>query len=128
MTDLETQTELETQIPSKKKKRVRGNAIDKLARATARRVRDDSTRLSDALFERALKGDVNCTKLLVALIERVPPPTRKHRSIALEWANSPEWTGPNPVANWDDEEVEAEAELNATTFVSAMLRRDSQPE
>lgn len=77
------------------KKRTRGDAITRLCKAISRNVRDNSDTLAATLFERALQGDVNCTKLLVALIERLPPPKpRKVRSMAAELANSPQWTGP----------------------------------
>jgi hypothetical protein len=102
MTDQETESKTQTETkPSKKKKRVKGNAIDRLAKATARKVRDESAELSDALFKRALAGDVNCTKLLVTLIEKLPPPKCKYRSIAEEWAKSPEWEP--PVAGGDSD-------------------------
>jgi hypothetical protein len=111
MTNQETPIESKTQIKtpqSKKKKRVRGNAIDRLAKATARRVRDRSAELSDALFNRALEGDVSCAKLLVTLVEKCPPPKRRFRSLALEWANSSEWKDPEDNADADGENLEAD--------------------
>lgn len=105
MTDQETAIEstAATQSKKKKQKRVRGTAIDRLAKAVAKSVRDRSTELSDALFKRALEGDVCCAKLLVTLIEKLPPPKRKFRSIALEWANSPAWKDPNENVDADGE-------------------------
>jgi hypothetical protein len=108
MTDLETEIESPAPIsPKPKPKRVRGNAIERLTRATARHVRDNSDNLANALFAQALKGDVNCTKLLVALIEKIPPRKRKRKfkSIALEWANSPEWKGPEYDGEADETQV-----------------------
>lgn len=111
MTDLETASESATQIKttqSKKRKRVRGNAIERLVKATARNVRERTAELSDALFNRALEGDVNCTKLLVTLIEKLPPPKRKFRSIATEWANASEWKDPEVDADAQGEDFEAD--------------------
>jgi hypothetical protein len=93
--------------PKSKTKRVRGNAIARLAKATAHKVRNNSDQLSDALFKRAMEGDVNCTKFLLTLIEKCPERKRKHRSMATELANSPEWKGPwrdAPAENYDDSE------------------------
>ena len=97
---IETESTIEPNIaavklPKSKTKRVRGNAVTRLAKATARNVRDNSDKLSDALFKRAMEGDVSCTKLLLTLIEKCPPKRkRKQRSMATELANSPEWKGP----------------------------------
>ena len=113
MTDLETEIESPAPIsPKPKTKRVRGNAIEKLTKATARYVRRNSDELAKALFTRALEGDVNCTKLLVSLIEKAPPPKTNFRSIALEWANSPEWKGPESDAEADAGNFEAETQVN----------------
>jgi len=75
-------------------KRTRGDAITRLCKATARNVRDHSELLANTLFARAIAGDINCTKLLVSLIEKLPPPKMKYRSLALELASQPEWKGP----------------------------------
>jgi hypothetical protein len=76
------------------KKRIRGDALQRLAKASARKVRDNSEEIIGALLGRVLAGDVSCAKLLVTLIERLPPRKKKFRSIATEWANSPEWEPP----------------------------------
>jgi hypothetical protein len=62
-------------------KRVRGNAVTRLSKAVARQVRDNSDDLARRLFLRAFEGDVNCSKLLVTLIEKIPSrkPRRKQR-------------------------------------------------
>lgn len=106
-TTIETEPTIELQTAGKAskappKKRVRGNAVTRLAKATARIVRDNSDKLSDALFKRALEGDVNCTKLLVALTEKCPQKKRKHKSMALLLANSPQWKGDWPKAPEDE--------------------------
>ena len=94
--------------PKSKTKRVRGDAVTRLAKATARNVRNNSDQLSDALFKRAMEGDVSCTKLLLTLIEKCPEKKRKQRSIAMELANSPQWKGPwpGPRANEDFDDSE----------------------
>ena len=90
------------------KKRIRGNAITRLCKASAKTVRENSEKFAQSLFEGALKGDVSCAKLLVTLIEKTPPPRqRKLRSMALELANSPQWTGPPPKTDdLDDDSFE----------------------
>jgi hypothetical protein len=115
MTDLETEIESPTPIASEpKKKRVRGDALKRLTKATARYVRHNSDELAKALFTRALEGDVSCTKLLVSLIEKAPPPKTDFRSIALEWANSPAWKDPHDEADDDGENLEARVEGEST--------------
>jgi hypothetical protein len=129
MTDQETSTEPETKLETpqpQKKKRVRGNAIDRLAKATARSVRDRSAELSDALFKRALEGDVNCTKLLVTLIEKLPPPKRKYRSIALQWANSPVWQDPEHNAD-AGEDIESDEAFLADALALVGDRSENDP-
>lgn len=106
MPDSKTKTKSESSIKaskSKSQKRTRGNAVTRLAKATARNVRDNSERLSDALLNRALEGDVSCTKLLLTLIEKCPEKKRKFRSMAEELANAAQWQGGWPKArNFED--------------------------
>jgi hypothetical protein len=103
MPDQEIKTETADKSPKPKPKRTRGDAVTRLARETARNVRDKSNELSDALFRRALEGDVNCTKLLLLFIEKCPPRKRKRRSMAAELANAPQWQGDwPPVGDVDD--------------------------
>ena len=99
MPDSKTKTEsVIATAKSKSKKRVRGNAVTRLAKATARNVRDKSEELSAALVNRALEGDVSCTKLLLTLIEKCPEKKRKFRSMAEELANAAQWQGDWPKA------------------------------
>lgn len=119
-------TETPTEAPkSAKKKRVRGNAIENLVKASARRVRDQSEEIADALVDRVIKGDVNCAKLLVTLIEKLPPPKSKHRSIALQWLKSGPWKDPSaagtlPVDEDEDGESKALDALLGEEFLSAL--------
>jgi len=111
MPDSKTKTESAIlTAKAKPKKRVRGDAVARLAKATARNVRDKSEQLSAALVNRALEGDVSCTKLLLTLIEKCPEKKRKFRSMAEELANAAQWQGdwpkarPNPEDFADDDE------------------------
>jgi hypothetical protein len=91
MPDSETKTEsVIATAKSKSKKRVRGNAVTRLAKATARNVRDKSEELSAALVNRALEGDVSCTKLLLTLSRNA---LRKNANSGAWQRNSP--TRPN---------------------------------
>jgi hypothetical protein len=78
------------------KKRIRGDAITRLCKGISRNVRDNSDQLANTLFERALAGDVNCTKLLVALIEKLPPPRSRGKSAITKFLDrlefGPQWT------------------------------------
>ena len=89
----DSKTKTESAIPtakSKPKKRVRGDAVARLAKATARNVRDKSEELSAALVNRALEGDVSCTKLLLTLSRNA---LRKNANSGAWQRNSP--TRPN---------------------------------
>ena len=87
----ETDAETEPSAP----KRKRGNAIRTLRKASARLVRNNSTKIAAKLLAKTLEGDVQCAKLLVALIQLNPPPKLKdtpaYRSWAEEWENELKW-------------------------------------
>jgi hypothetical protein len=121
----DSKTKMESVIAtakSKSKKRVRGNAVTRLAKATARNVRDKSEELSAALVNRALEGDVSCTKLLLTLIEKCPEKKRKFRSMAEELANAAQWQGdwpkarPNP-EDFDDSDEYLSVQVPAPTQI-----------
>lgn len=98
--------ENKAQIDAPKKKRSRGDAITRLCKAISRNMRDNSDDLAEKLFDRALEGDVNCTKLLIALIERLPKPkSRKVDRLLLELAKEPEWKGPPELDPCDECEL-----------------------
>jgi hypothetical protein len=117
-------TETPTEAPKPaKKKRIRGDAITRLAKESASQVRDKSEKIIDALVGRVLEGDVNCTKLLVMLIERLPPPKRKHHSMALQWVKSGPWRGPEGTRSIPMNEEEEDEETNhvlGKEFVTAL--------
>jgi hypothetical protein len=95
-----------------KPKRIRGNAIQRLRKASARTLRDNSSRIANALLERALVGDVSSAKLLVTFVEK--PKARKvkkkRRNLAAELAAQPQWVGPpadsDDAETWGDPEFE----------------------
>ena len=114
--------ETPTEAPKPKKKRIRGDAITRLARASSSKVRDKSEEIIDALVRRVIEGDVNCAKLLVTFIERLPPPKHKYRSAALELLKSGPWQKPAAtgcVPLEDDESKELEQRLGKD-FVDAL--------
>jgi hypothetical protein len=75
-------------------KRIRGNAIHRLAKATSQAVLQHTDQIAKALCDRALTGDISSVKLLLDLIEKLPPPApRKQKSMAALLANSPPWKG-----------------------------------
>ena len=90
--------EKEQERNPKLKKRVRGDALTRLCKASARTVRENSGAIVKSLYDGVLQGDVSCAKLLVVLIEKLPPP--KPRSYQwkkiLDLAKGPQWTGPLP--------------------------------
>ena len=94
--------EREAEENPKARKRVRGDALTRLCKASARTVRENSPKIIDSLYQGVLQGDVSCAKLLVVLIEKLPPPKprrEKHnRTLEMirELKNAPEWTGPLP--------------------------------
>jgi hypothetical protein len=57
----------EPEQPKLKRQRVRG--VTKLYRACEKILRNDGDRVADALFQRALEGNVSSAKLLIKIIE-----------------------------------------------------------
>ena len=91
------------------KKRVRGVALTRLCKASARTVRNHSSEIVASLYKGVLEGDVSCAKMLVTLIEKLPPPKpreKKRPSIALLLENSPQWTRPLPSEQDDPHEYD----------------------
>ena len=101
--------EREQEESPKTKKRVRGDALTRLCKASASTVRENSSQIIDSLYKGVLKGDVSCAKLLVVLIEKLPPPAprrEKHNTnfdMVGELINAPRWTGP-PLSELPDPE------------------------
>lgn len=80
-------------------KRVRGIAIERLSKACAKKVRDNSEKIAESLFDHTLEGNVNCAKLLVSLIKeeeprKTPDGIGPGSSLALELAAEPQCEGP----------------------------------
>jgi len=74
---------------------------ERLQRHAARLVMQNSGTLSDALLEKAKKGDVSSIRLLIRLAERKRPrakPVKKPRGLtwAQQLALDPPWQGPIP--------------------------------
>jgi hypothetical protein len=66
--------------PSKPtKKRVRGTAGQRLAKAASRVLRDNGDKIVQTLYERTLNGDVRSGRLLLAFMKklRAPRPRKK---------------------------------------------------
>ena len=94
-----------------KKKRVRGGALENLVKASADEVRDNCEEIAKALVKRVVAGDVNSARLLLALIDKLPKPKRKHKSIALQWLKSGPWQGPSATGDDDIEDEEMDERL-----------------
>lgn len=62
-----------------KKKRVKGTASQRLAKAASRVLRDNSDKIVQTLYERTLAGDVRSGRLLLTFMKRLraPQPRRK---------------------------------------------------
>jgi len=108
--------------PSKpeKKKRVRGGAMENLVKASADQVRDHCQQIAEALVKRVIAGDVNSARLLLALIDKLPKPERKHQSIALRWLKSGPWQGPPSTEDNEDNEDKETNELLGEEFTTAL--------
>jgi hypothetical protein len=63
-----------TATPTAAPKRVRGDGIKRLAKASARALRDNGDGITKKLLGKALRGDVSCARLLIALAEKKTPP------------------------------------------------------
>lgn len=110
-----TEEKTEPKEAKNPRKRVRGHALTRLCKDSANTVLEKSSELVESLYKGALEGNVSCAKLLVALIEKLPPPKprrKKQRSIALELANCPPWTGPLPSEMDDLEDQDDQFELS----------------
>ncbi len=105
---------------SEKKGRVRGSAMENLVRASADQVRDHCQQIAQALVKRVIAGDVNSARLLLALIDRLPRPERKHQSRPLQLLKGGPWPGP-PFAEDDEDDEDNEAkELLDKEFTTAL--------
>ena len=72
-------------------------------------MRNHSSEIVASLYKGVLEGDVSCAKMLVTLIEKLPPPKpreKKRPSIALLLENAPQWTGPLPSEQDDPDEYD----------------------
>jgi hypothetical protein len=79
-----------------REKTARKSGAERLRQAADRRVGRNSKKLADLLTEKALKGDLASTKVLVGLAERKKPsqePAKKRRgpSLAEQLAAEPQW-------------------------------------
>lgn len=63
---------IESETPKAIKKRVRGDPMARLARASARVLRDNSDAIVKAVFDNAIVGNTASAKLLLALVDKVP--------------------------------------------------------
>jgi len=117
MTDKTETQDPATETTSPKPKRVRGDAVKRLYKATARIVRDNCDKIAQTLLDCALSGDVSAAKLLVAFIEKEK--SRKTtakaekeqlaranalRNLAKKWAAKPR--GEDPPKPVSDDEVD----------------------
>jgi len=75
--------------PAKSKKRVRGTARQRLAKACARAMRDDSNNIVDALFKRALEGNVGSVRLILSMLEKLPAQSRRKKPGVSALATAP---------------------------------------
>lgn len=85
--------------PASGRKRSRKDGVELLRRAADRCLVRNSEQLADRLSDKALKGDLACTKALVDLAEsKTPQPKRVKKwrgpSLAERWAAEPQWEGP----------------------------------
>ena len=80
------------------KKRARGHALIRLCKASARVVRDHSGEIVKSLYAGVLQGDVSCAKMLVTLIEKLPPPRprRPKSTLFREFAIAQQLASPAP--------------------------------
>lgn len=64
--------------PPKNKKRVRGDAIQRFAKACSRALRDNGDEIAQGLFRRAVEGNAGAARLLLKILEKHPT-TRSHK-------------------------------------------------
>ena len=80
-------------------KRVRGNAIRKLRKASARFMLEKGEEIAKVLLDRALQGDLSCAKFLISMTEKQIPGRLKERkppvdpgpSLAHRLELEPQW-------------------------------------
>lgn len=106
-------TEQVAEIPNadRTKEPKRGSGAAKLREAADKILSRDSQDLAEALSTSGKSGKIQSTKFLYELSDAgderdEQEDAQKLRSIALELANAPQWTGPLP-SEMDDEEDEA---------------------
>jgi hypothetical protein len=92
-------TKNETRKRASRGKTARRDGAERLRQAADRQVGRNSKKLADLLTEKALKGDLASTRVLVGLAERKKPkaePAKKRRGpgLAERLAVEPEWQKP----------------------------------
>ena len=91
----------ESSTAEPKPKRLRGPALERLRKATAQAVRENSAQIAKALLDHTLEGNMSCAKVLLALLEEKPGETQKRSPNALALIRrlelEPEWVNPNPL-------------------------------
>ncbi len=95
----------------RKRKRRHEDPRGALLQATANEVGEQSDEIAKALVDRVIHGDVNCAKLLLALLDELPQPKSKNSSFIRKLVNAPQWTGPPPEEDENEDAFELNAEL-----------------
>lgn len=108
-----TEKAAENSMAETTKEPKRGSGATRLREAADRILSRDSQDLAEALSTSGKSGKIQSTKFLYELSDAgderdEQEDAQKLRSIALELANAPQWTGPLP-SEMDDEEDEAMA-------------------
>jgi hypothetical protein len=85
-----------TENRGKKRMVKKRDGAARLRRLMDERVAQLTEQLADVLTQKALGGDVNTARLMVALAEGGKPEKKKKKrpSLALAWAVAPEWVDP----------------------------------
>lgn len=104
------------EIKKKKSKTTRSKArrgSEKLREAANKVMGRDSKKIAEALSENGKKGQLQSIKFMYDLSEQGAEEdehegARKIRSMALELANSPQWTGPSPAEQRDEDAEKGE--------------------
>jgi hypothetical protein len=99
-------------IKTTKSKARRGS--EKLREAANKVIGRDSKKIAEALSENGKKGQLQSIKFMYDLSEKGAEEdehegARKIRSMALELANSPQWTGPSPAEEQDEDGEKGES-------------------